>query len=261
MLTKAVAASALVASAAAAKSDSQAAANPIRRVVTLMQDMQKEIETEGEKEDDLYKKFECYCSGNTENLSKAGEDAASQIEDLNAKVKAEKAEKKQVVEELKQHKVDRANATQDLEKATAIRKKENETYLAEAGDTQTNIEATKGAIKALEAGMGATAFIQTPAAGQLKSLIKSSAAENIDSSDRETLMNFLQANGDYVPASGQIVGILKNMLDEMDKSLGGIVKDEDDAASSFKALKAAKQKEIALATGAVETKTQRSGEL
>jgi len=57
------------------------------------------------------------------------------------------------------------------------------------------------------------------------------------------------------------VGILKNMLDEMDKSLGGIVKDEDDAASSFKALKAAKQKEIALATGAVETKTQRSGEL
>jgi len=71
-------------------------ANPIRRVVTLMQDMQKEIEAEGEKEEGLYKKFMCYCKGNTDNLSKAGEEAAAQIEELTAKVKAEKAEKQQV---------------------------------------------------------------------------------------------------------------------------------------------------------------------
>jgi len=85
--------------------------------------------------------------------------------------------------------------------------------------------------------------------------------ENIDASDRETLMNFLQASGDYVPASGQIVGILKNMLDEMDKSLGGVVTDEEEAAASFKDLKAAKSKEIAAATTAIETKTERVGEL
>jgi hypothetical protein len=160
MLSKIVLASAAVASVFGA----QEGKNPIRRVVTLMQDMQKEIEVEGEKEDELYKKFECYCSGNTKNLSKAGEDASAQIAELSALVKEETAEKKQTEEELKQHKVDRSTATQDLSKATALRKKEHETYVAESGDTKANIDATKGAIATLEKGMGATAFIQTPVA-------------------------------------------------------------------------------------------------
>ena len=40
----------------------QTEANPIRKVVTLLQDMQKEIEAEGEKEKGLYDKFMCYCT-------------------------------------------------------------------------------------------------------------------------------------------------------------------------------------------------------
>jgi regulator of replication initiation timing len=255
----AVASSAAATAAVASNANSGEGKNPIRRVVTLMQDMQSELQEEGKKEDELYKKFSCYCSGNTDNLTKAGEGAAAQIEELSAKVKAEKAEKKQVAGELKQHKVDRATAEQDLKKATSIRKKENEMYVKESGDTKVNIDQTKGAIKALESGMGATAFIQTPFASQLKALVGS--VEGVDASDRETLVSFLQASGDYVPAAGQIVGILKNMLDEMDKALGGIVKDEDSAAASFKALKGAKQKEVALATKAIESKTERVGEL
>ena len=35
--------------------------NPIRRIVTLLQEMQKEIETEGEKEEEAFEKFMCYC--------------------------------------------------------------------------------------------------------------------------------------------------------------------------------------------------------
>merc|ERR1719258_843774 len=54
-------------------------ANPIRKVVTLLQDMQKEIEAEGDKEQDLYDKFMCYCDGNTDGMSKAAEEAAQKI--------------------------------------------------------------------------------------------------------------------------------------------------------------------------------------
>ena len=36
--------------------------NPIRRIVTLLQDMQKEIEAEGEKEEKAFNKFMCYCT-------------------------------------------------------------------------------------------------------------------------------------------------------------------------------------------------------
>ena len=35
---------------------------PAVQVVTILQDMQKEIEAEGEKEKGLYDKFMCYCT-------------------------------------------------------------------------------------------------------------------------------------------------------------------------------------------------------
>merc|ERR1719192_1065009 len=42
--------------------------NPIRKVVTMLQAMQKKVTAEGEKEADLYKKFMCYCKTNGGNL-------------------------------------------------------------------------------------------------------------------------------------------------------------------------------------------------
>jgi septal ring factor EnvC (AmiA/AmiB activator) len=183
--------------------------------------------------------------------------AAAAIATLSAKVKQEQAEKKQVVAELKQHKKDRGEAEGDLAQATKIREKEHKEYLAAAGDTQQNIESTNAAIASLEKGTGG--FLQTNAASKLKSLI--STAAFLDSSDREQVDAFLQQSGDYVPQGGQIIGILKNMKDEMDKSLGGIVSEEEADAKNFEGLKAAKQKEIKAATEAIQAKTQRQGEL
>merc|ERR1719310_2334469 len=72
-----------------------AGANPIRKVVTLMQNMQKEIEETGKKEKELFDKFMCYCSGNGGELAKSIEDGKARIEELTARQKAEAAEKSQ----------------------------------------------------------------------------------------------------------------------------------------------------------------------
>ena len=45
------------------------------KVVTLLQDMQKEIETEGETEQKMFDKFMCYCDGNTDGMGKSVEEA------------------------------------------------------------------------------------------------------------------------------------------------------------------------------------------
>merc|ERR1719253_1748453 len=74
-------------------------------------------------------------------------------------------------------------------------------------------------------------------------------------------MAFLEQTGDYVPQSGQIVGILKQMKEEMEGSLAKAVEDEASAASGFAELKASKQQEQEIATTAIETKQGRSGEL
>merc|ERR1719453_1357487 len=91
-----------------------AGANPIRKVVTLMQNMQKEIEATGEKEKELFDKFMCYCSGNNGDLTKAAADAKAQIEQLSAQLKAEEAEKSGIGQELIDHKKDREAAGSDI---------------------------------------------------------------------------------------------------------------------------------------------------
>merc|ERR1719331_122996 len=89
-------------------------ANPIRKVVTLMQNMQKEIEAEGAKEKELFDKFMCFCGGSGSEMATAIEVGKAKIEELTAKVKSEEAEKVQLAQELVDHKKDREQAKADL---------------------------------------------------------------------------------------------------------------------------------------------------
>merc|ERR1719440_1774597 len=83
-------------------------ANPILKIVTLLQDMQKEIEAEGAKEQELFDKFMCFCQGNTADMEKGIADAQSKIEELNGKLKEDSAQKVQLELDVVQHKKDLA---------------------------------------------------------------------------------------------------------------------------------------------------------
>merc|ERR1739848_740904 len=98
-----------------------------------------------------------------------------------------------------------------------------------------------------------------PGADRLKKIVES--YPNVDGQDRRNALAFLEQSGDYAPQSGQIVGILKAMEDDMKKSLEEAVADEEKAVSGYGDLKASKEKEIELASEAIETKTARAGEL
>jgi len=234
-------------------------ANPIRKIVTLLQNMQKEIEAEGAKEKELFDKFMCFCSGNKGDLTKKAADATAAIEELGAKLKSEEAEKVQVAQELIDHKKDRESAGSDIEEATMLREKEAGEYAALKADSETNIAAMAKAIPALEKGMGGAALLQMPGGDRLNKLVQS--YPNVDAEDRKNVVAFLQENGDYAPASGQIVGILKGMKDDMEAELKESIADEEKAIAGFADLKASKEKEIEMATEAIETKTGRSGEI
>merc|ERR1719253_265383 len=99
-------------------------ANPIRKVVTLMENMQKEIEAEGAKEKELFDKFMCFCDGGAADLLKSANDAKAANKAATAKFEASTSEKAQLEEDVKTHTTDMNTATADLESATAIRDKE-----------------------------------------------------------------------------------------------------------------------------------------
>jgi len=242
-----------------ATAETQQGANPIRKIVTLLQNMQKEIEAEGAKEKELFDKFMCFCSGSSDELTKKAADAKAAIEELTAKLKSEEAEKVQLGQDLIAHKSDREGAKSDIAEATMLREKEASEYAAEKADSETNIGAMAKAIPALEKGMGGAALLQMPGGNRLSKIVES--YPNMDTEDRKNVIAFLQENGDYEPASGQIVGILKGMKDDMEAELKEAIAAEEKAIAGFAELKASKEKEIEMATEAIETKTGRSGEV
>jgi len=244
---------------AAAQPCTATGANPIRKVVTLMQNMQKEIEAEGAKEKELFDKFMCYCQGGTGDLKKAIADAEATAEEMTAKVKSETAEKSQLAQDLINHKKDREGATADIEEATVLRNKEEAAYTAEKADSETNIAAMAKAIPALEKGMGGAALLQMPNGDRIKKLVQS--YPNMDVSDRREALAFLEDSSESTGASDQIVGILKAMKDDMEAELKEAIADEEKAVAGFMDLKASKEKEIEMATEAIETKMARAGEV
>merc|ERR1719443_2333810 len=82
---------------------------------------------------------------------------------------------------------------------------------------------------------------------------------------RDTVSNFLaEGSGqeaEYAPASGEIVGILKQMKDTMEKDMADAIAAEEEAKKLYEELMVSKQKEIDALTKAIEEKTKRVGEV
>merc|ERR1719230_1104055 len=75
------------------------------------------------------------------------------------------------------------------------------------------------------------------------------------------LVSFLSQGSAYAPSSGEIVGILKTMHDEMTADYAEEKAAEEAAIKAYDELMAAKTKEVNALTKAIEEKMARSGEL
>jgi len=244
--------------AAAVRSTEQLSENPIRRIVNLLQMMQKEIEADGEKDEEMTEKYMCYCETNTKKLADSIAATEEEIPQIEASIKEAIGSEEQNNADLDKHKKDREEAKAAIDSATKQREKEAGSFDEESTESKANIAACKKAITAIEKGMSGS-FLQSAAAGALRKLVLS--RENIDQYTRRTLTEFLSTSSGYAPASGEIVGILKQLLEDMEKELADMTSEEDAAVAEFDAMTAAKEKEIQQATESIETKLERKGAL
>jgi chromosome segregation ATPase len=235
------------------------AANPIRRVVTMLQSMAKKIEAESAKEKEMFEKYMCYCKNAGTTLQGSIDAANSKVPQVESALKEAESSKVQLEQEVKDHQAARAEAKASMAKATAIRSKEHADFTKEKAEYDGNIAQLSGAIDAIEKGM--TGFLQTSTAQMLKRLAVSSS--DLSDFDRKMLMSFLSnsASEGYVPKSGDITGILKQMKDTMVKDLDDIVVSEKSAVTTYDELMSAKTKEVAANTKSLESKSKRVGEL
>jgi len=250
----------LVASGAALRSrETEAAlANPIRKVVTMLQSMQTKVQEEGEKEQALYDKYMCYCKTAGGDLQESIAKAGSSISELGTKIKAAEEQKVVLGEELKTAQSDRTAAKAAMAEATAVREKEAAAYAAEKADDDKDIAAVAKAIKAISTGM-AGSFLQTTGAQMLKQILLGKRDDLMDD-ERQDVLAFLSGMQES-PQSGQIFGILKQMADEMKKGAAEAAAAEEGAIKIYDGLMAAKKKEVLALTKEIETKLERVGTL
>jgi len=240
----------------------QVAANPVRKVVTLLQKMQKTVEAEGDKEKELYDKFVCYCKTGSGDLSASIDAAEIKITALGSQIESAEAEKKEAEEILAQARTDRADAKAAMAAATEQREKEAAAYAKFQADSVANIGAIVKAVAALEKGVSGS-FLQTGTADALRKIF-SDVNHDMPEYDRQQVLSFLSGNPfsqGYASQSGSIIGILKQMGDEMATALAGATHEEEKAIHIYNELMAAKTSEVNALTMRIERKIQKTGEL
>jgi len=219
--------------------------------------METQVKEEGKKEEELFEKFQCYCKNGAGDLKASVEAAENKIGADSASLDEAEAQADQLEKDLAKHKANRADAKDASAKATALRKKEAATFAKDSSDLKTNIAALGNAITALEKGAAGGSFLQSQTASRLRQLTVDMDMSEVD---RDALTAFLSQREGYVPQSGEITGILKQMKDTMVKDLADITATEEQAIKDYDALMAAKAKEIATNQRAIETKTERLGQ-
>merc|ERR1719161_2842537 len=197
----------------------------------MLQDMQKSVEEEGKKEEDLFDKFMCYCSKG-------------------------QGEKSQLEQEITGHKADREEAEKVIKESTAMREKEAAEFAATSGDMKSNIQAMGGALAALKKGLSA-ALLQTGVGSVLRNIVKTSPL--VREGERGVLMSFLESGEGEEGGSDQIIGIVEQMKETMEADLKEAEGKEAEAKSGFETLMTSKTSEIKAAGTAIESKTGRVG--
>merc|ERR1740122_287173 len=158
---------ALSGSSSAVLQQAEVALNPIRKVVTLLQAMQKKVEEEGEAEAKLFEKFMCYCKNGAGELEASISAAEDKLASLPEEIKAALGKLEQLKADVKQHQTDKQAAKDAMAEATTIREKEAAAFAKEKTYYDSTITAITKAVAALEKGVGA-GFLQTKSARTLR---------------------------------------------------------------------------------------------
>jgi len=247
-------------SASGSLATASATANPIRKVVTMLQSMQEKVAAEGKREQELFEKFSCWCSNGAGALTKSIAAAERKVPQVQSDIEEGKAKVAQLKNDLKQHRTDRDAAKAASAEATAIREKEASAFGSEKAESTANIEALSAAIAAISKGM-VGGFLQSGAARRLRVAVLST--QGLLEQDRTALSSFLAASdtSSYAPQSGEIVGILKQLKDSMSAGLTDATSEENVAIANYEELMAAKAREVAALTKSIEEKSERSGQL
>merc|ERR1719160_2242097 len=136
----------LLATSAMANVQADSKNRPVSKVITLLNDMQKQLETEAKEDEETFEAMMCWCETNDKGKTKAIADGETTIAELEAAIQSFTALSSKLNTEIENLNKEVAENTEALEKATAVRKKELAEFNAEEKSSLQTISSLKGAI-------------------------------------------------------------------------------------------------------------------
>lgn len=230
---------------------------PVTKVVTLLKDMQAQLEKEGEEDEEAYDKMACWCKTNDREKSMSVKEAETRIADLTTTIESTSASSGRLKTEIANEESDLAKSDKALGQLVAMRKKQATEFNGEEKDMLQSISALDSAIVVLSKHHGGG----EAALATIAQLMKTHEAFLQGSITPHQKKAFLQVSGpkfkSYQPASSEIFGILRQMKETFEGNLADSQKEELGNAKAFEEQKAAKQDEIKAIKGSLdEKKTQ-----
>jgi len=229
--------------AAAATAQAEAGENPIRRIVTMLQNMQVEIEKEGEESKEMYEKFMCFCETNLAQTTKEIEEGGELVTSLESSIKEFTGQNAQIAAELAELQEEVAENTKSIEEQTGVRKEEADQFAAESTETKNSIAAIDKALPALMKGVSLE---------QQKVLLAALQPLAKDTPHEQDISSLLQSGALTAGSTDTIIGILKQMTENFKGNLKDMIQDEEKAIAKFEELTRSKNGEIGAANKEID---------
>jgi len=241
--------------------------HPVSKVVTLLKDMQKELQQEADADETIYEKLACWCETNDKGTTKDIANAKARITDLDANVEKMAALSQTLQVQIKGLEKEIAADQKSLATAVAMRGKAQGEFLGEEKEMLESIRALQAAVIVISKHHGgkSAAFLNSQVVTKAYATAKALMEKHfgllqgiITPSQRRVLAAFVQGpvNQAYAPQSGQIFGILKQMKETFESNLSSSQKEEIAAQDAFVGLKKAKEEEIKVGQDSVDGKKQ-----
>jgi len=239
-------------------SNKESDVNPVTRVVNLLKDMSNQLEVEAKADEEAYNGMGCWCETNDREKTQAIAAAQQRQVDLEATIQETAAKAAQMGADLQYLGKQVAQQQESLNKASAIREKEQGEFREQEKDMLQSSASLKTAVSTL----GKVQLNQLPkeSLAQVQSLING-LPKTMVSTHRRTLMTLLQnpskasmlQQKQKVPSSA-IFGILKQMKEEFESNIKKQSEEEANAVTEFLGLKEAKNREMKSGNTLIATK-------
>jgi hypothetical protein len=246
---------------------------PVTKVVTLLKDMQAQLEKEAEEDEEAYDKMACWCKTNDRDKTMSITEAEARINDLTTTIESTAAASGRLKTEIANEASDLAKSDKALAQLTAMRGKQAKEFNEEEKDMLQSIKALDSAIVVLSKhhGGGGGAALDQSALATIAQVMQTQMHNHqallqgaiTPHQRRVVLGGFLQQAGrqpkgrSYQPQSSEIFGILRQMKETFEGNLADSQKEELANAKAFEEQKAAKGDEIKAITASLdEKKTQ-----